>query len=187
MPTIDQRGALGVLTKPRLLEIADALVLGLPGRLLKPELVDAIAASPRAPFPRILELLLRDELKAICRAAAIDESGRAKATIADRILGRRPEGGTDTLTKAELAEDVAAVTVVLKQDADVIVNAVLETMVESLQAGETIEIRGFGSFRLRHRRARVGRNPKTGATVKVPPKRVCYFKPGRTLRQLVNS
>ena len=68
------------------------------------QLVDAIAASTRAPFPRILELLKRDELKAICRAAGIDDSGREKATIADRILGRDPEGGTDTLTKAELEE-----------------------------------------------------------------------------------
>ena len=71
MPRIDQRDALDVLTKPRLLEIGDALGLGLPGRWTKTEIVDAIAASPRAPFPRILDRLRRDELKAICRAAGI--------------------------------------------------------------------------------------------------------------------
>ena len=67
------------------------------------------------------------------------------------------------------------------------VNAVLVTMAESLRSGSPIEIRGFGSFRLRDRAARVGRNPKTGAHVNVPPKRVCYFKPGRILLELVNS
>ena len=87
MPTIDQRNALGALTKPRVLEIAAALGLGLPGHWLKSEIVSAIAASPRAPFPRILQLLRRDELKAICQAAGIDDSGREKAVIADRILG----------------------------------------------------------------------------------------------------
>ena len=60
-------------------------------------------------------------------------------------------------------------------------------MAESLRSGSPVEIRGFGSFRLRDRAARIGRNPATGATVKVPPKRVCYFKPGRALVEIVNS
>ena len=92
MPRIDQRDALDVLRKPRLLEIAVALGLCVPGRWPKSAIVDAIASSARAPFPRILDLLRRDELKEICRVAGIDDSGREKATIADRILGRRPEG-----------------------------------------------------------------------------------------------
>ena len=187
MPTIDQRGALGVLTKPRLLEIAAALDLGLPGRLLKPELVDAIATSKRAPFPRILEQLRRNELKDICQAADIDDSGRAKAVIVDRILGRRPDGTTDTLTKAELMDAVAAEDGVLNKDAEVIVNTALAAMVGSLRAGSSIEIRGFGSFRHRDRPARIARNPATGAAVKMPAKWVCYFKPGWPLRELVNS
>ncbi len=155
MPTIDQRTAFGVLTKPRVLEVAAALGLGLAGRLLKSELVDAIAASLRAPFPRILELLRRDELKAICRTAGIDDSGR-----------------------------VATTTGVLNKDAEVIVNAALAAMVESLRSGSRIEIRGFGSFGIHQRRARTARNPKTGAAVDVPAKRVCYFRPGKTLRQV---
>ncbi len=182
MPQVRQRDALGVLTKPRLLEVAGALGLGLPGRLLKPGLVDAIAASPRAPFPRILELLSRNELKAICRAARIEDSGREKAVIADRILGRRPDGSASTLTKVELAEAVAAEAGVTKRDAEVMVNAALAAMVGSLQDGERIEIRGFGSFGIRQRGPRIGRNPKTGAAVRVPAKRICYFKPGKTLR-----
>ncbi len=184
MPTIDQRTALGVLTKPRVLEVAAALGLDLAGRLLKSELVDAIAASLRAPFPRILELLRRDELKAICRTAGIDDSGRAKAVIVDRILGRRPDGTTDTLTKADLIEAVATTTGILNKDAEVIVNATLAAMTESLRSGSTIEIRGFGSFGIRQRRARTARNPKTGAAVDVPAKKVCYFRPGKALRQV---
>ncbi len=181
MPKVRQRDALGVLTKPRLLEVGGAIGLGLPGRLLKPELISAIAASPRAPFPRILELLSRNELKAICRATGIDDSGREKAVIADRILGRA-DGGTVTLTKADLAEAIAAELSISKKDADGIVNAVLAAMVDSLQAGDSIEIRGFGTFGIRQRGARTGRNPKSGAVVHVPAKRVCYFKPGKTLR-----
>ncbi len=183
MPQVRQRDALSVLTKPRLLEIAAALSLGLPGRLLKAELVNAIAASPRAPFPRILELLKRDELKAICRAEGIDDSGREKALIADRILGRA-DGTTATLTKADLIEAVAVEAGITKKDAEVMISIALASMVESLQAGESIEVRGFGSLGIRHRPARTGRNPRTGAAVHVPAKRVCYFKPGKTLRLL---
>ncbi len=67
------------------------------------------------------------------------------------------------------------------------ISAALAPMAESLQSGDTIEIRGFGSFGIRHRPARTGRNPKTGAAVRVPAKWVCYFKPGKTLKKLVSS
>ena len=82
---------------------------------------------------------------------------------------------------------MAAATGLLKRDAEVVVNAVLETMAEAIRSGSPIELRGFGSFRFRNRPARVGRNPKTGAEVRVPAKRICYFKPGRVLIELVNS
>ncbi len=154
MPQIRQRDALGVLTKPRLLEIAAALGLGLPGRLLKVELVVASAASPRAPLPRSRELLSRNELKAFCRAAGLDDSGREKAVIAERIFGRA-DGGTATLTKADLIEVVAADAGIMKRDAEVIVTAALAAMVESLRAGESIEVRGFGSFGIRRRGPRI--------------------------------
>ncbi len=96
-------------------------------------------------------------------------------------------GVTATLTKAQLVEEVAAVTGLLKREAEVVVNAVLESMVDALRSGSQIEIRRFGSFRLRDRPARVGRNPRTGARVQVPAKRVCYFKPGKTLKRIVSD
>jgi integration host factor subunit beta len=186
MARIDQRDALDVLTKPRLVAIAGAVGLDLPAQLRKVEIVDAIASSQRAPFPLILSLLKRDELKAICRAAGIDDSDRPKARIADRILGHRP-GGEVTLTKADLAEDLAVAEGLLKREAEAIVDAMLAAMTESLRSGSSIEVRGFGSFRLRDRAARIGRNPATGAEVRIPAKRVCYFTPRKALVEAVNS
>jgi integration host factor subunit beta len=69
-----------------------------------------------------------------------------------------------------------------KKDADVLVNTFLESIIESLKTGEGVELRGFGSFRLRDRRARQGRNPRSGESIQVPPKRVVYFKLGKELR-----
>ncbi len=91
------------------------------------------------------------------------------------------------MTKAELVEEVARNTQLTKKHAEIIVNTVFDSIVHSLKSGEKIELRGFGSFRIRRREARVGRNPKTGAPVDVPPKRIPYFKPGKELRELLNS
>jgi integration host factor subunit beta len=92
----------------------------------------------------------------------------------------------DGLTKAELVEEVARVTQLTKKQAEEIVNTVFATIVDSLRTGRKIELRGFGSFRLRSRGARVGRNPKTGEKVEVPPKRIPYFKPGKELKEQLN-
>ncbi len=91
------------------------------------------------------------------------------------------------MTKAELVEEVAQTTQLTKKDAELIVNTVFESIVQSLKEGKKIELRGFGSFRIRHRGARVGRNPKTGDRVDVPPKRIPYFKPGKDLKELLNT
>jgi len=64
--------------------------------------------------------------------------------------------------------------------------AVINAIVDALHRGEKIELRGFGSFRLRKREPRKGRNPKTGDKVDVPPKKVPYFKPGKELKELIN-
>jgi integration host factor subunit beta len=91
------------------------------------------------------------------------------------------------MTKAELVEEVANSSDLTKKDAEVIVQTVLDSIVESLKTGQKIELRGFGSFRVRNRSSRQGRNPKTGSTVKVPAKKVPYFKPGKELKELINA
>jgi integration host factor subunit beta len=90
------------------------------------------------------------------------------------------------MTKAQLVEEVARTTQLTKKHAELIVNTVFDSIVQSLRDGEKIELRGFGSFRIRQRGARIGRNPKTGAQVDVPPKRIPYFKPGKELKELLN-
>ncbi len=91
------------------------------------------------------------------------------------------------MTKAQLVEEVARNTELTKKDAEVIVSTVLESIVDSLKDGDRIELRGFGSFRIRQRGSRIGRNPKTGARVDVPSKKIPYFKPGKELKELLNS
>ncbi len=90
------------------------------------------------------------------------------------------------MTKADLVEKVAEHASLSKAEAEVVVNTVLESIVRSLRGGDKIELRGFGSFRLRMRRPRQGRNPKTGTKVDVPGKAVPYFKPGKELREMLN-
>jgi len=91
------------------------------------------------------------------------------------------------MTKAELIEDVSKATDMSRKDSEVIVETIFESIVKSLRTGDKIEIRGFGSFRTRQRDARVGRNPKTGERVDVPPKKIPYFKPSKELKDLVNN
>ena len=91
------------------------------------------------------------------------------------------------MTKAELVEDVARAAELTKKDAERLVEIVFESIIETLNHGEKIELRGFGSFRVRERGARRGRNPKTGDPVSIPAKRVPYFKPGKELKELIND
>lgn len=91
------------------------------------------------------------------------------------------------MTKTELIEEVSHAVEMTRRDSEVIVEAILASVVRALRDGDRIEIRGFGSFRTRQRQPRVGRNPKTGARVEVPAKRVPSFKPSRELKDLVNA
>jgi integration host factor subunit beta len=74
-----------------------------------------------------------------------------------------------------------------RRDAEVMVNAVFESLAEALRRGERVEIRGFGSFVVKHRDARDGRNPRTGRHVQVAAKRVPFFKVGKELRVRVDG
>ncbi len=90
------------------------------------------------------------------------------------------------MTKAALVEEVSRVADLTKKHSEVIVDTVFQSIITALRRGEKIELRGFGSFRLRQREPRKGRNPKTGDRVDVPPKKVPYFKPGKELKELIN-
>ncbi len=106
-------------------------------------------------------------------------------------VGHEDEGMEDVaagvMTKAVLVDEVARVVQLTKKQAETIVNIVFDSIVDSLRAGQKIELRGFGSFRLRSRKSRTGRNPKTGEKVEVPSKKIPYFKPGKELKELINK
>jgi len=92
------------------------------------------------------------------------------------------------MTKSELIERLAdKMRQVPSKDVESSIKEMLEQMAQTLQKGERIEIRGFGSFSLHYRAPRVGRNPKTGETVKLDGKYVPHFKPGKELRERVNE
>lgn len=92
------------------------------------------------------------------------------------------------MTKSELIEAlVRNQAQLVYKDVELAVKTMLEHMADTLAAGERIEIRGFGSFSLHYRPPRVGRNPKSGEPVSLPAKHVPHFKPGKELRDRVNS
>ena len=92
------------------------------------------------------------------------------------------------MTKSELIAKLAGhYPQLVAKDAEFAVNAILDAMIMSLVKGKRIEIRGFGTFKINYRPPRTGRNPKSGEKVPVPEKFVPHFKPGRELRERVNS
>jgi len=91
------------------------------------------------------------------------------------------------MTKSELIGSLATKQSQLEyRDVELAVKELIEHMSAALAAGERIEVRGFGSFSLHYRPPRIGRNPKTGDTVRVPDKHVPHFKPGKELKERVN-
>jgi integration host factor subunit beta len=102
------------------------------------------------------------------------------------LNGLRAEGET-TMTKAELIDEVSKLSNLTKKETETIVNTVFDNITDALAKWDKVELRGFGSFRIRHRNSRKGRNPKTGSAVDVPEKRVPFFKVGKRLRELVNT
>lgn len=91
------------------------------------------------------------------------------------------------MTKADLINQVTALGDLTRRDGEVIVDTLFDSVIYALRHADKVEIRGFGSFRTRQRNARTGRNPKTGAAVSVPAKRIPFFKPSKELRDLVNA
>jgi len=115
-------------------------------------------------------------------------SGMSEEAPLDQLAPEEDiEGKAGVMTKAELVDEVARVVQLTKKQAETIVNIVFDSIVDSLRSGQKIELRGFGSFRLRSRKSRTGRNPKTGEKVDVPSKKIPYFKPGKELKELINK
>lgn len=91
------------------------------------------------------------------------------------------------MTKADLVDEVSRAVAATRKDAETMVETIFDSIVKALRGNDKIEIRGFGSFRTRQRRGRIGRNPKTGEKVDVPPKRIPFFKPSKELKELLNA
>lgn len=92
------------------------------------------------------------------------------------------------MTKSELIEAVAAkVTNFSRKDVEIIVETLFESMASSLAQGDKVEIRGFGSFKIKERDGRQGRNPKSGENIYIDAKKVPFFKAGKEIRERINE
>jgi len=99
----------------------------------------------------------------------------------------RSQDAGGKMTKSGLIEEVARRTPhISKKDTEVVVNTIFDSMIEALKQGDRIEIRGFGSFQVKIREAREGRNPKTGEPVHISAKRTPFFKVGKELKEMVD-
>ena len=91
------------------------------------------------------------------------------------------------MTKADLVDHVAAAVQLPKKKTEAVITAFLQSIVEALHEGNKVELRGFGSFRLRHRQARAGRNPRTGATIHIPAKAIPSFSAAKAFQETVQT
>lgn len=91
------------------------------------------------------------------------------------------------MNKSQLIDALAQGMNISLREASPITDTILETMVEALATGDSIEIRGFGSFVVKEYESYTGRNPKTGISINVPPKKLPFFKVGKELKEKVNS
>jgi integration host factor beta subunit len=91
------------------------------------------------------------------------------------------------MTKANLIDHIAETTQSTKHDAERVVDAVLDHIIEALAKGEKVDLRGFGSFRAAAKKERQGRNPQTGETITIAPRTVAVFKPSKELAERVNQ
>jgi integration host factor subunit alpha len=93
----------------------------------------------------------------------------------------------ETVTRARLAERIYAQVGLSRNESALLLETVLDRLSRSLEAGETVKISGFGTFSVRQKGRRVGRNPKTGIEVPIQPRRVLVFRPSQVLRSRVNG
>jgi len=95
--------------------------------------------------------------------------------------------GSKTITRADLADKVHLEVGLPRQESAQLVEAVLDMMSDTLAGGETVKLSSFGSFVLRDKNGRIGRNPKTGEEVPIEPRRVLVFKPSQVLKERVDT
>ena len=91
------------------------------------------------------------------------------------------------MTKAELVDHVAATVSLSKSQTEAVLTQCFQAIMDALQSGESVELRGFGRFHLRHRAPRAGRNPRTGETIPIPAKAVPTFTAGKAFQERVHS
>lgn len=94
---------------------------------------------------------------------------------------------TDTVTRADLADAIYREIGLSRVDASEMVESILESIIEALLGGETVKLAGFGTFSMRDKRERIGRNPKTGEEVPITSRRVLVFKPSQVFRDRVDN
>ena len=117
--------------------------------------------------------------------ALVEAPARRPDLVIVEIPERRAAEGPESASR--LIEEVSRVSDLTKKHSEIIVDTVFKSIINALHRGDKIELRGFGSFRIRQRESRKGRNPKTGERVDVPAKKVPYFKPGKELKELINT
>jgi len=117
--------------------------------------------------------------------ADYDQGMNRKVTVVEAVETTGAKRAV--LLKADLIEEISGGVEVPTKEAAIIVELIFNKMVRALRSGDKIELRGFGCFNTRERRARTGRNPKTGAAVKVAAKKIAFFKPSRELKELVQN
>ena len=101
--------------------------------------------------------------------------------------GSRAYAEARNVTRADLIEEVSRAVHLTRKESEITMDSIFDGIVKALRRGEKTELRGFGTFRTRQRQPRIGRNPKTGARVEVPAKKIPYFKPSKELKELVNN
>jgi nucleoid DNA-binding protein len=111
------------------------------------------------------------------------ESVEDKIAVSDKSLLLRE----DTVTKADLVEKVAEKTGLTRTDVAVVVDSFLDTVKKAVENGHNIEIRGFGTFKIKVRKARKARNPRTGDVVPVPDRKVPVFKPSNEFKNMITK
>jgi DNA-binding protein HU-beta len=107
--------------------------------------------------------------------------------IKDDLMLFFEEGGDEYMTKTELIDSVADKSGLTKKDSGKAIDAVINAMTQALSKGEKVQLVGFGSFEVRKREARKGRNPQTGAEIKIAARKVPVFKAGKALKDAVGK